>query len=338
MNTSRPLPPDPNLAPRFLIPCGILSVIVLGLCIARIIGRLRLSPHLHREDYLIGIATILSFSTYIIAGVALLHGSGNPSRYISQENRTIALKCLFAVQICWLLGTALVRISVACSLLRLSGSTVDAEKTWKWSLWVMIGIQVLVYAGTMVLLLFNCYPLRGRWEPVPKVTCWDHKHITRYSWVANTILILMDFVLATMPIQLIRTLNRPRHEKILISGLMALGLLATGIAAYKMTMLVHPPSGDLFATTIKVTLWCKLEEQVGIITACLPSLKSQAERFLRRVGIMKRQAAQFISKPSFVISLNEQGHSPDSRMPSADSLRDMDEVNPNDSDAGSIRR
>ncbi|KAH8702845.1 hypothetical protein GQ44DRAFT_631164, partial [Phaeosphaeriaceae sp. PMI808] len=263
----------------------------------------------------------LSFSTFIIAGVALLHGSGNVSHYISQENRTIALKCLFVVQICWMLGTALVRISIACSLLRLGNSTGDASTTWKWSLWAMIVIQVLVYAGWMVLLLFNCSPLRGKWEPVPKVTCWNHKHILRYNWVTNTMLIVMDFVLTAMPIRLIRTLNRPRHEKILISCLMALGLLATAIAAYKMSMLVRPPSGDLLATTFKVLLWCKLEEQVGIIAACLPCLKSQAERFLRRVGIVKRQAGQVISKPSFVISLNEQGHSPNNQTPPTDSFK-----------------
>lgn len=58
MDASGPTPPDTNLAPRFLIPCGILSVIALGLCVTRIISRLRPLPHLYQDDYLIGIATV----------------------------------------------------------------------------------------------------------------------------------------------------------------------------------------------------------------------------------------------------------------------------------------
>ncbi|KAL5315240.1 hypothetical protein ACEPPN_017891 [Leptodophora sp. 'Broadleaf-Isolate-01'] len=141
-----------------------------------------------------------------------------------------------------------------------------------------------------------------------------------------------------MPVQLIRTLNRPRREKILISCLMALGLLATGIAAYKMTLSQLSHSGDLLATTVKASLWCKLEEQVGIIAACLPCLKSPAERVLRRVGIVMSQPKQFISRPSFVITLKQESGSPSSQTAPADyTARDMDEVNRNESHVGLVK-
>lgn len=107
----------------------------------------------------------------------------------------------------------------------------------------------------------------------------------------------MDFILATMPVQLIRTLNRTSREKILISCLMATGLVATAVATYKMTLSQKANMGDLLSTTVELSLWCKLEEQLGIIAACLPGLKSQIEKLLQQMGVLKSKF------PPFVLSL-----------------------------------
>jgi hypothetical protein len=111
----------------------------------------------------------------------------------------------------------------------------------------------------------------------------------------------MDFILALMPIQLIRTLHRPLPERILISCLMAMGLLATTIAAIKMTTFKGAFLGDPLSSTVIGSLWAKLEEQVGIIAACMPCLKGPAEKFLRRVGILATRFGQSIELPSFVV-------------------------------------
>jgi hypothetical protein len=67
-------------------------------------------------------------------------------------------------------------------------------------------------------------------------------------------MILMDFILATMPIQLIRILQRPLREKVLISCLIAMGLLATGIAAYKIPLSREVNNGDPLSATVKLSL------------------------------------------------------------------------------------
>ena len=109
----------------------------------------------------------------------------------------------------------------------------------------------------------------------------------------------MDFLLAIIPTQVIRTLTRPMWEKLLISCLMAMGLLATGIAIYTMTI-GFASSGDPLRAEIIQDLRCKLEEQVGIVGACMSCLKGPAERLLRRMGIIGNKVDPL---PSFVISL-----------------------------------
>ena len=97
---------------------------------------------------------------------------------------------------------------------------------------------------------------------------------------------VVDFALATMPIQLLRNVRRPLREKILVGVLMALGLLATGIAAYKMTLSTKVYKGDTLSTTVELSLWNRLEMLVGIIAACMPCLKSWAEKILHQIGVL----------------------------------------------------
>jgi len=96
----------------------------------------------------------------------------------------------------------------------------------------------------------------------------------------------MDFTLAMMPIKLLWHMHRPLREKVLVGVLMALGLLATAIAGYKMTLSKKVYLGDTLSTTVKLSLWNRLEMLVGIIAACMPCLKSTTERLLQEIGIL----------------------------------------------------
>lgn len=115
----------------------------------------------------------------------------------------------------------------------------------------------------------------------------------RWADGMTALMIALDFTLALMPMRLIWSLHRTLREKILICCLMAMGLLATGIAAYKMTLSTNVGKGDLLSTTVKV----------GMSAACMPCLKAPAERFLKRVGVLATRAG--VTRPSFVMSLGE---------------------------------
>lgn len=120
----------------------------------------------------------------------------------------------------------------------------------------------------------------------------------------EAIYIVMDLTLSLMPIRLIRTLNRSTSEKVLICVLMALGLLATAVQCAKMTTFNNFGKGDPMQSTIKPSMWAKLEEQVGIIASSAPALKSPVEQLLKKMGILKEHQ---LSRPSFVADLSLPG-------------------------------
>jgi hypothetical protein len=109
----------------------------------------------------------------------------------------------------------------------------------------------------------------------------------------------MDLLLTLMPIKLLRSLNRPTSEKILVGVLMSLGLLATAFTVAKIPNRAQLSKGDPLQSTILPSIYAKLEETVGIIAASAPCLKSSAEQLLKRLGILKEHQ---LTTPSFVNS------------------------------------
>jgi hypothetical protein len=128
----------------------------------------------------------------------------------------------------------------------------------------------------------------------------------------------MDLMLSLMPLRLIRTLNRSQSEKILIGFLMTLGLLATAINCAKMTTFTTFGQGDVMQATIMPSLWAKLEEEIGIIASSLPWLKSPAENWLKKMGILKEHQ---LTKPSFVADMSLPTVNDDSDSRDADSAK-----------------
>jgi hypothetical protein len=90
-----------------------------------------------------------------------------------------------------------------------------------------------------------------------------------------------------MPMFFVWKLNRPLLERILITVLMALGLLATGAAVLKLYYLraYNLTVNDSLRIMVVLFIWCRIEEFVLIASACAPFLKSPVEQILNRFGV-----------------------------------------------------
>ncbi|KAL6708863.1 hypothetical protein ACN47E_002270 [Coniothyrium glycines] len=281
-----------NKSPLYLGPVITLGVLSLSLVVARIYTRLTRTGKLHLDDKLILVAEPLSITTIGIAIAATSHGWGKPLPYFTPSDLVQTMKLNFALQTVWLITFALVRLSVACSLLRFG-----TDRAWRWPLYLIMGFQVIISSGYFIIQFAQCKPIAANWDSVPGAVCWPLQPIIDLGWVVAGVYIVMDLILSLMPIRLIRTLSRSRTEKILICILMSLGLLATSMACAKMTTFTSFGKGDLMQDTIKPSLWAKLEEQVGIIASSLPCLKSPVESLLKRCGVLREHQ---LTQPSFV--------------------------------------
>lgn len=112
-----------------------------------------------------------------IAIAASVHGWGKPAAYFSPSNLKTTLQLQFALQTVWLFAYTLVRLSVACSLLRFG-----TDRLWRWPLYFIIGLQSTISASYVVIQFGQCTPVSSNWENVPDVKCWDFGPIINYGW------------------------------------------------------------------------------------------------------------------------------------------------------------
>ena len=111
--------------------------------------------------------------------------------------------------------------------------------------------------------------------------------LTTKNFVHPAIQVTADLILALMPVKLVWHLRLPLREKILMASLMALGLLATGMACAKMTTCNSFGTGDSLRDNVYPSMLAELEIWIGVIAGCLPSLKAPVERALREWGVLK---------------------------------------------------
>lgn len=290
------MPPYSNKAAIYLGPVVSFGVVALFLVIARIYTRITRTGSLYLDDWIIVFAEPLSLVGICLAIASTAYGWGKPAAYFTPEDLKQTLRLQFALQTVWLITLWLVRLSVACSLLRFG-----TERLWRWPLYFIMGFQTLISASYFVIQFAQCTPVSSNWDTGISSKCWNLDPIVTYGWVIGAVYITMDLTLSLMPIRLVRNLNRSQSEKMLIGVLMALGLFATAVNCAKMSTFTSFGEGDVMQATIVPSLWAKLEEEVGIIATSLPWLKSPVENWLKKMGLLKEHQ---LTKPSCVADMS----------------------------------
>jgi hypothetical protein len=112
--------------------------------------------------------------------------------------------------------------------------------------------------------------------------------------------IVSDLAFAIMPMFLVWPLHRPVMERVLLSILMGLGVIAAVAGAMKIYHInAWNPRIDTFRDWVSLLWWYRVEE-IGLITAaCAPFLKPLIQRILDKTEAFRASPLRFIT-----ISLN----------------------------------
>ena len=148
----------------------------------------------------------------------------------------------------------------------------------------MIALQAVTTIYTTVMHSTRCIPLKAQWTPsITHKKCWSTQAFRTSLLVASVINISMDIVFSLVPLTFLRKIQQPLRDKITISILFGLGLVASVASIMKaIAILSFGKTSDPPAEGINIALWSLVEEQVGVIVACLPCLKSLLQRILIR--------------------------------------------------------
>jgi len=224
-----PPPPNESRGPTLIILSTILHAISLPLLTTRIWTRSRPTLRLWWDDYTILAAASFDLLNWILILLAVHHGLGRPGPYVPLASQPLGRKYLYFGQHASGWAIALIKISIALMLLRLRPDSLR----WRLFLLAMMFLPIAIAATTSGVLFSACKPLSAMWEFDPTAVCLPLGLISQSILATAAVTIVTDFVLSLLPLTFIVRIQRATREKVLLSFLMGLGLVASAASVCK---------------------------------------------------------------------------------------------------------
>ncbi|GBF67139.1 hypothetical protein TMEN_9862 [Trichophyton mentagrophytes] len=248
------------------VPCVVL-VVVSGLSVVvRLVGRYYRAG-IHVDDYMIlsAYAITAPFTAVMVLGV--FHGMGRHTRECSPQDRIIALKCLYILQVLYKPALGLIKISFLLLYLRIF----YVQNWFRWSCYFLIGLTVLMTIGFTCPSVWQCKPIHAYWaRSIP------HKCIENAQWrvVYSGLNVATDLLIYLLPIKQTIALPMRTRDKLAVISIFSLGGFVCVISIVRITYIIGKSDNrDPLWSIAPLALWTTIELNTGIIVSCLPMLR-----------------------------------------------------------------
>jgi len=227
---------------------------------------------------------------FLLAGfiteiMSVVNGYGQHFIYLRSQQLTNFHKWNLVEEPIWLWDITFVKISVALMFLRFTQTLV-----WKRTLAVLIYASLFCVITTAIIttaLQFTaCSPIRILWDMNTHGPCRTPEKITDSIIATSKNFAITDFEFALFPLTFIFSLKRPFRERVAVVGIMGLGLIASGVGLIKFIRFRELwKSPDTTWVSVPLTMGSFIEANLGLIAACLPTLKARCQKFVRSISI-----------------------------------------------------
>lgn len=266
-------------SPHGLIAAAaIVQAIVYTVVALRFEGRYRHGRKFHASDWLILLAAVLSTGLSVIQiyggavgrlGVAV-HGSiGSPT---FKESTALNLRWYqWGIFINGVVVTGLVKISVTFFYLQIF------SVKYRHIIMPWLVLMVSWTVGFTILMLTFCGH-HGLWPSIPlkveKSQCLSGQKIGYAIVIGHTI---TDLLTVLLPLPMVLRLQLPMQQKLAVMGVFAVGFLSVGGSVAKAYIYISSAqkktSMDYATIVTSISVWGLVESQMGIIAACLMTLR-----------------------------------------------------------------
>ncbi|KID59831.1 uncharacterized protein G6M90_00g093390 [Metarhizium brunneum] len=230
-------------------------------------------PHISidLDDWLV-LATALCQLSSAVLGVAggVPNGVGRDIWTLSYRQITNFGVCLYIYAILYFANVATLKLAFLFFYLRIFPSMLIRRL-----LWVTIGFTI-VYGITFILTsVFQCKPISYYWVH------WDGEHqgtcanISEIAWANGAISIAIDIWMIAIPLSQLWRLKLDWKKKVGVFIMLSVGFLVTIVSIIRLQEIITHAIDDPNATwaIMNLAVWSTVEINVGIICACMPSMR-----------------------------------------------------------------
>lgn len=159
----------------------------------------------------------------------------------------------------------------------------QASSLNRYANYVVTCLVILSAIWLVVCNITTCVPLKAYWNPTVKGVCWSVQ-----IWFFNSALhLITDYLVFMLPMPMLRRLNVPRKQHILLIGIFSIGFFVCLISIIRLVTLIRIESDpnqmlDMTYSTTPISLWNAVEINLGIVVACLMTMRPLAARVMPR--------------------------------------------------------
>ncbi|RDW93166.1 uncharacterized protein DSM5745_00488 [Aspergillus mulundensis] len=246
------------------------------LVLARVYTRTKLIKRMEANDWMIVIAMILSFVFMSFFIVESLNGMG---MHLVDIPKPILLEQMKAFWISIPFYNAALLCAKASILMQYF--RVFPSKRMRHICWFMIGILATYGTWAVFSGFLNCIPVARFWDPTVPGSCISSKGL----WFSNASMhIATDLAILVIPIPALAKLELPRKQKVALISIFAVGGFVCITSICRLISLKKiSDSSDPTYDNVGAATWSAVECNVGIICACLPTLRPLISRMIPRL-------------------------------------------------------
>ncbi|RAL08854.1 putative integral membrane protein [Aspergillus homomorphus CBS 101889] len=244
-----------------------LALVAFGL---RMLSRTLISKvGLWWDDYLMCIAMLTATANFAIMIDWVNHGVGQHIYLYGMPGLHHFLLNLFVVEILYTLSICFTKYSILMFYWRIFGMSNIRYPIY------LIGFVVTGWGlGVIFTTIFQCLPVHGFWDKTIPSHCGVN---VNNFFIGNAVPnILTDWALLTLPLPYIWKLQRSASQKLALTGVFVMGGFICIISIVRLVIMLNAykvPSLDETWVFVGPSKWTAVETNIGIVSACLPSLR-----------------------------------------------------------------
>ncbi|KAH8645969.1 hypothetical protein BGZ60DRAFT_465291 [Tricladium varicosporioides] len=243
----------------------------------RVISRMIVTRKLATDDWIM-IAGLIFTGCYLFEIIyGLRFGIGLHGSSLTLSEMESQLKLVLSIQLTYPAIVSTVKISILCFYLRLATN----DKLFRRLTYATIIFIVVFFLQTEIVTTLQCFPIQMMWDLTgqAKGHCINSEAYFYFVAVFN---ILLDICVLILPIKILRHIQRPTRDKIVLFAVFSFGALACIASMIRLyTIRVFTSSKDKFYDGTPINIWSMIEINVAIICASVPALKPLFSKSVR---------------------------------------------------------
>ncbi|EXJ88217.1 hypothetical protein A1O1_05147 [Capronia coronata CBS 617.96] len=267
-----------------------------GCCVlGRLLTRIAFVHHVGPEDCLIVLAWAAAVALAAVTQQQN-HTVSTTGQSDEEQVRLISLlRQLWSTNITYNLAVLLLKDSLLFQYLRFS-----IDVGYRRACWALGSIITGYGLSALLVGIFSCQPVAYSWNSnIHGGKCVDFLAFWLFNASFNS---ATDIIVCVLPIPVLKALQLPRHQLGILAGVFLLGAFVCVasiiriFAVYRATAHNH--------TDPAIAIWSAVEVNIGIICACLPSLRHPITQYWPRIQARHYRRTPHESLPDTDASIN----------------------------------